>query len=671
MSDWLEPLRRILDRSPEPVRFLFRDDNVGWEDERLYEMLDVFAAHEIPIDLGVIPDLLSDSLARNLQARLVATNRRLALHEHRVIGRSFPARAPTRAAHKAAGELIVDATARKAASLCTEASAQSQADLNFSLISGDVTAPSLAASADSAGSPVRVDWCRYAVGEKGVAREILGRHIAVAASRRQPLEIFLNHARITGGELVAIEELLLLLANHRKAHCLLMRELTGASSANDAGRDVAVSTPFQPPERTTDPTRWWRDRFGRTRTLVRWLWLAACVAVAGAIGWYWLADAGPGAEFLTARVLRGTIENTVLAAGTLQPYAYVDVGAQTSGQLKSLHVQLGAKVTKGQLLAEIDPLISASKVAEATATLANLQAQWEGKKAQFELARLQKSRSDDLLRQGAQATSDSEIAQSNYKLAHSALQALEAQIKQARAELETAQVNLAYTRITAPMNGEVISISALEGQTLNATQQAPTILRIGQLDTMTVWALVPEADVSRLTVGQDVYFTILGRGERRWHGRLRQILPSPQVIANVVFYNALFDVPNPQRELKVQMTAQVFFVLAQANDALYVPLSALGEPHRGRDRREGPITRFASATDFDVAGRSGRGDSRSVRVLEDDGSIETRKVEVGITNAVSAQILSGLNEGDTVVTGAANLAQDRYKANPLHSVKPR
>ena len=92
MSDWLEPLRRILDRSPEPVRFLFRDDNVGWEDERLYEMLDVFAAHEIPIDLGVIPDLLSDSLARNLQARLVATNRRLALHEHRVIGRSFPAK---------------------------------------------------------------------------------------------------------------------------------------------------------------------------------------------------------------------------------------------------------------------------------------------------------------------------------------------------------------------------------------------------------------------------------------------------------------------------------------------------------------------------------------------------------------------------------------------------
>jgi macrolide-specific efflux system membrane fusion protein len=201
--------------------------------------------------------------------------------------------------------------------------------------------------------------------------------------------------------------------------------------------------------------------------------------------------------------------------------------------------------------------------------------------------------------------------------------------------------------MTAPMNGEVVAISALEGQTLNATQQAPTILRIAQLDTMTVWALVPEADVSRLTVGQDVYFTILGQGERRWRGRLRQILPSPQVVSNVVFYNALFDAPNPQRELKVQMTAQVFFVLAQANDALYVPLSALAEH------------------------QSGRAGPRTVRVLKDDGSVKTRKVQVGITNAVSAQILSGLNEGDTVVTGTANPAQDHNKASPLHNVKPR
>ena len=152
MNDWLAPVRRVLDRSPEPIRFFFRDNNVGREDERLYEMLDVFAAHEIPIDLGVITDLLSDSLARNLQARLVASNRRLALHAHKVIGRSFPARARTLADHKAAREPIVDATAGEGASLCTEASAA------LNLISSDVTELAAVASADSAGSPIRVHW---------------------------------------------------------------------------------------------------------------------------------------------------------------------------------------------------------------------------------------------------------------------------------------------------------------------------------------------------------------------------------------------------------------------------------------------------------------------------------------------------------------------------------
>jgi membrane fusion protein, macrolide-specific efflux system len=637
MSDWLDPLRRILDRSPEPVRFLFSDHHVGREDQRLYEMLDVFAAHAIPIDLGVIPELLSDSLAEELRVRLVATKGGLALHKQTL----------SQAYHEAAGELIVDHTPRPTGSLYGQTNAVSPTTLNVSVTSRDVTAGTGLATAESAVLPVRIDWCRHEVGEKNAAREHLGRRIAVAASRHQSVEIVLNHARIAGRGLAAIEELLVLLANHRKAQCLLMGELMKAPSANHAGRDVVIRSPFQAPEGTTGPTQSWPERFNRSGTRVRWLWSAACVAIAGAIGWYWLGAAGPGPDLLTAPVSRGDIENTVLAAGTLQPYAYVDVGAQTSGQLKRLHVQLGDKVTKGQLLAEIDPVISASRVAEVTATLANLQAQWEGKKAQFELARLQKSRSDDLLRQGAQATSDSEIAVSNYKLAHSALQALEAQIKQARAELETAQANLAYTRITAPMSGEVVSISALQGQTLNATQQAPTILRIAELDVMTVWALVPEADVARLKIGQEVYFTVLGQSERRWQGQLKQILPSPQVIANVVFYNALFDVPNPRRELKVQMTTQVFFVLARAHNALYVPLSALRETKSGQ------------------AGRY------RLRVLSEDGTIETRTVQVGITNAVSAEILSGLKEGETVVTGTATPTRDHSKPNPLRTFKPR
>jgi membrane fusion protein, macrolide-specific efflux system len=267
-----------------------------------------------------------------------------------------------------------------------------------------------------------------------------------------------------------------------------------------------------------------------------WVWVAAFAAGLGTIGAYWNSGSAPEVKLLTATVARTHIENTVLAAGVLQPFEFVDVGAQISGQLKRLHVQLGDRVEKGQLLAEIDPVISASRVVEAEATLANLRAQWDAKRERLELARLQKARSDELLRQGATAASESEITDSNYKVARAELAALDAQIKEARAALETARANLSYTRIAAPMAGEVVSISAREGQTLNANQQAPVILRIGEVQIMTVAAMVPEADVSRLKIGQEVYFTVLGQDERRWYGRLRQILPSPEIISNVVFY---------------------------------------------------------------------------------------------------------------------------------------
>jgi macrolide-specific efflux system membrane fusion protein len=571
------------------VQFVFRDDHVGREDERLYALLDVFAAHRMPIDLGVNPELLSESLARNLRARLDAADSGLALHEHRL----------------------------------------SQSDTK---VSRNATA-------------------RLVVAGRDPTKENLGRRLAVAASRRQPVEVVLNHVVNTREELSAIDELLVLLANHRNAECVLLSELTEPFREGHARQDMAVGAPLPAPGKSTSLTPWRRDPDVQSRGIVGWLSLAAGIAVIGALGWHWFAGARPPADALTAPVLRGHIEDSVLAAGTLQPFAYVDVGAQTSGQLKSVHVKLGERVTKGQLLAEIDPLISASRVSEARATLANLEAQWEGKRAEFELARQQRARSVEMLRNGTLAASEAEIADSKYALAQSALRALDAQMKQARAALETAQANLAFTRITAPMSGEVVAINALEGQTLNAAQQTPTILRIAELDTMTVWALVPEADVSHLAIGQDVYFTVLGQGERRWQGLLRQILPSPEIIGNVVFYNALFDIPNPRRELKVQMTAQVFFVRAQADDALYVPLSAIGDL------------------------RPGHAGLYTVQVLKDDGHIKARPVRVGIMNAISAQIVSGLDAGENVIIGTAKpsteLAPQTNKINPLHKAKLR
>jgi macrolide-specific efflux system membrane fusion protein len=410
----------------------------------------------------------------------------------------------------------------------------------------------------------------------------LVRRIAAAAASHQRIGIVLDHSLITCDDLRLLDELLTLVGSHRRAECPSIQRDCAAIGATDEVpfrafgpglQDSHVGPLEQRPARLPTPRlfRRWLDAVNGRRARRGLAWAAACVAVLGTIGAYWNAGPAPETQLLTATVARGRIENTVLAAGVLQPFEFVDVGAQVSGQLKRLYVRLGDRVRKGQLLAEIDPVISASRVVEAEATLANLRAQWDARKEQLELARLQKARSDELLRQGATAASDSEIADSNYKVGHAELAALGAQIKEARAALQTARANLSYTRISAPMAGEVVSISARTGQTLNANQQAPIILRIGEVQTMTVAALVPEADVSRLKIGQEVYFTVLGQGERRWYGRLRQILPSPEIISNVVFYNALFDVQNPQRELKIQMTAQVFFVLEQASNALYVP----------------------------------------------------------------------------------------------------
>jgi macrolide-specific efflux system membrane fusion protein len=172
------------------------------------------------------------------------------------------------------------------------------------------------------------------------------------------------------------------------------------------------------------------------------------------------------------------------------------------------------------------------------------------------------------------------------------------------------------------MAGEVVSISLLEGQTLNANQQAPNILRIADISTVTVWAQVSEADIIRVKPGQDVYFTVLG-SSRRWTGKIRQVLPTPELINNVVFYDVLFDIPNPERELKIQMTAQVFIVLAEAKGVLLIPAAAIGNANERTEIK--------------------------VRVLKADGSVEPRAIKIGIKSEVLAEVTEGLKEKEQVV----------------------
>jgi len=227
------------------------------------------------------------------------------------------------------------------------------------------------------------------------------------------------------------------------------------------------------------------------------------------------------------------------------------------------------------------------------------------------------------------------------------------------------EANLGYTKIYAPIAGTVVSQAAKQGQTLNANQQAPIVMRIADLSTMTVQAQVSEADVPKLHVGMDVYFTTLGGNNRRFYGKLRQIPPTPTVVNNVVLYDALFDVANTDQTLMTQMTAQVFFVTASANDAVLVPLTALRPVPAGAAPRA-PRGASAGGSDIKGAARSGGArrasgaDARNqfahgralVSVVEANGKTVEREVKVGVMNRVSAQILTGLVPGETVVIGA-------------------
>lgn len=386
--------------------------------------------------------------------------------------------------------------------------------------------------------------------------------------------------------------------------------------------------------------------------------LFAAALAAGVWVWWFSRAEDPTAQVATVAVSRGDLEDAVTALGALQPRDYVDVGTQVSGQLRRINVEIGDEVKQGDLLAELDPAVYVSRVEADRAQLDNLRAQREERRAQRRLAEQQFQRQSGLMKAKATSQEAYQAAEAALKVADAQIAAITAQIAQTESNLRGNEANLGYTKIYAPMDGTVVSVDARQGQTLNANQQAPIILRIADLDTMTVWTQVSEADIGRLETGMPAYFTTLGYGERRWAGQLRQVLPTPEVVNNVVLYNALFDVANPGQILKPQMTAQVFFVRASARDVLTVPAASLQSTARRGGRREGGAGEGPERGGAERGGAE-RGGARpearrdgtpaTVQVLRPDRSLETREIVVGVRTRIAAEVKSGLEEGERVV----------------------
>ncbi len=332
-----------------------------------------------------------------------------------------------------------------------------------------------------------------------------------------------------------------------------------------------------------------------------WFLLFALLVVAG-IGWYLWQRPNPTDQKsqATVSVIVDDIEENVTAQGKLEAKEYVDVGAQVTGQLQKLYVDIGDNVTIGKLLVEIDPRVYAARVEADEANIKNLQAQLAGQQAEVVFARQQYERNRELMKSNGVSQQDFQNSEFTFKKAVATADSIQAQIAQVQSTLNGDRTNLGYTKIFAPMDGTVVTRTARLGQTLNANQTTPIIMQLAKLDAMTVRAQVAEADVMRLKPNLPVYFTTLGSGDRRWQGTVRQILPSPEVVNNVVLYNVLVDVDNRDRQLMSGMSTQMFFVLGSAKQVPLIPAVALGARLPEADNDKGKAYRVREATEEGV-----------------------------------------------------------------------
>jgi macrolide-specific efflux system membrane fusion protein len=362
---------------------------------------------------------------------------------------------------------------------------------------------------------------------------------------------------------------------------------------------------------------------------------ALLILIAGATWWYRANSAVKEADVAPATVAveRATVETTVLASGTVEAANLVSVGARVSGQIEKLNVVLGDDVTEGDLIAQIDSLDQQNTLAQARADLKQIEAQIVAQEASIREARLSVTRTTQLNDKRLASDADREAAEAAVAVAEASLEALLAQKASAEINVASAGLDLERTRITAPITGTIVAVVTSEGQTVNSAQSSPTIVKIAQLDRMVIKAEISEADVVRVEPGQIASFTLLGEPDLAYDATLRAVEPAPPSIdasdeietSEAIYYNGLLDADNPDRRLRIGMTAQVRIVLARAEDALTVLSSVLGPRNK-----DGTYT---------------------VEVWNDTARTrEERIVQVGLDNNITAEILSGLTEGELVVS---------------------
>lgn len=369
----------------------------------------------------------------------------------------------------------------------------------------------------------------------------------------------------------------------------------------------------------------------------RFFTLLGLLVAAGAAYYLFSSNSKQETTYLTESVTRGNVEKTVVASGSVESVNEVDVGAQASGKITKLYVKLGQEIKKGEMIADIDSTTQINTLNTKKAALVSYQAQLKAKKTAYDVALSSYNRLSKLYTQKATSLDSVNTAKSTLDNAKAEMEAVEANIKQAEIEVNTAETNVGYTKITAPMDGTVISVPVSEGQTVNANQTTPTIVTIADLSKMKIKPEISEGDITKVKAGQEVSFTILSDSQTVYHSVIDSVDPantttsdssstsslssSSSSTTSAIYYYANVLIDNPDRTLRIGMTTENNIKIANAKDVLFVSNMAI-------QKRDG---------------------KSFVNVLNDKNQPEPREVEIGVQNDFKTEIKSGLNEGEKVI----------------------
>ncbi len=339
----------------------------------------------------------------------------------------------------------------------------------------------------------------------------------------------------------------------------------------------------------------------------------------------------------------GDIVKTVNATGEVAAVQLVDVGAQVSGQIKTLHVKVGQKVTEGELIAEIDSITQQNELDTNRARLATYESQLVSRQVALKVAQTQYERELELKARKATSEENLENAENALESAKAAVDEMESLIVQTRISVDTAETNLGYTRIVSPLTGTILSVAVEQGQTVNANQTTPTIAQIADLSQMEVRMQISEGDVTKVKPGMEVQYTILSEPDRVFTGVLNSVDPGLTTLSDgsyegsieagtAVYYYGKLLADNKDGSLRIGMTTQNTITIGEARGVLVVPSIAVTQ-HEGRS---------------------------FVRVMEKKKPVE-REIETGLSDNMYTEVISGLSEGDEVV--AAQMTAEEMAAS--------